>query len=55
MIMVLENIKTFFTKIITNTSSFENNPYQQVILAHMANVLGCHTFWDLKYIFRVAL
>ena len=57
MIMVLENIKTFFTKIITKTHlHLENNPYPaghpSLIWRMSSDVIPSG---DLKYIFRVAL
>ncbi|MBP0072947.1 hypothetical protein, partial [Anaerostipes hadrus] len=49
-------IKTFFTKIITKHIFIQKIIHiQPVILAHMANVLGCPTFWGISNIFFASL
>ena len=49
----LEDIKTFFSKQIVKMVVFIQKiiHIQKVILAHMANVLGCHSFWWILYVF----
>ena len=49
----LEDIKTFFSKQIVKRVVFIQKiiHIQKVILAHMANVLGRHSFWWIFYVF----
>ena len=49
----LEDIKTFFSKQIVKRVVFIQKiiHIQKVILAHMANVLGCHSFGWILYVF----
>ena len=48
----LEDIKTFFSKQIVKRVVFIQKiiHIQKVILAHMANVLGCHSFGWILYV-----
>lgn len=49
----LKDIKTIFSKQIVKDIVFVKKiiHIQKVILAHMANVLGCHSFWWMFYVF----